>query len=535
MRTFSIIIILVFLYDLKVTGQSFVLLNDTISRQSQLDSFTIQYPGCNYVLGNLTITGDIHHLDSLYNIKKIYGTLTVENTKIEDFKGLGQLDTIFGFKCIGNTKLLNLNGMETLTFSGPIYIDKNVVLKEIVAIYQTDFTSFYLAHCPKISLVYGFNTPTILDYIIIEENVGLKTIDAFHNVEEITGDYRIRFCSELESVFTGTKLKIVKNELQFAALSKLQIFPPFENLIQVNNYLTLVSLTSLRQCNSFNNLRSVYALHIYNANSLETLPGFPKLTLISKSLDLGDNNKIRYIDGFNALDSVQGSLRIFSSDSLISVNGFKNLRFIGSQFSVGNLRSLKNINGFGQLNYVEYNVQFYGLSLVTELNVFSNLNHVKKLYIWTNKYLNDISWLNNLNVKKLEELQIISNDSLSFCNYEAICNYLNENKGKHEIRFNKSGCNSAEEILEACRTVGVDDLQEKDLTIYPNPTNNHFYIESNAELGSDDIEIWTMTGSKVPFSRVGDAIYPHTLDGGILIVKIKISGQTLVKKIIYLP
>ncbi|MBK7804820.1 MAG: T9SS type A sorting domain-containing protein [Saprospiraceae bacterium] len=146
-----------------------------------------------------------------------------------------------------------------------------------------------------------------------------------------------------------------------------------------------------------------------------------------------------------------------------------------------------------------------------------------------------ISWLNNLNVKKLEELQIISNDSLSFCNYEPICNYLNENKGKHEIRFNKSGCNSAEEILEACRTVGVDDLPEKDLTIYPNPTNNHFYIESDAELGSDDVEIWTMTGSKVPFSRVGDAIYPHALDSGILIVKIKISGQTLVKKIIYLP
>ncbi len=442
---------------------------------------------------------------------------------------------MYGFRCINNSFLKNLYGLESLTYSGPIYIDKNVVLKEIVAIYQTDFTAFYLGHCPEISLVYGFNTPTILNDIIIEENVALKTIDAFHNVEEITGDYRIRFCNELESVFTGTKLKIVKNGLQFAALSKLQIFPTFENLIQVNNYLTLASLTSLRQCNSFNNLRSVYALHIYNANSLETLPEFPKLTLISKTLDLGDNNKIRYIDGFNALDSVQGSLRIFSSDSLISVNGFKNLRFIGSQFSVGNLRSLKEINGFGQLNYVEYGVHFSNLWLVTELNAFSKLRCTNSLTIHINKNLKNISFVYNLDISMLKELSIGGNDSLSYCNYEPICKYLDQNMGKYDIRLNNSGCNSAEEILEACRTVGADDLPEKDLTIYPNPTNNHFYIESDAELGSDDLEIWTMTGSKVPFSRVGDAIYPHSLDSGILIVKIKISGQTLVKKIIYLP
>ena len=83
--------------------------------------------------------------------------------------------------------------------------------------------------------------------------------------------------------------------------------------------------------------------------------------------------------------------------------------------------------------------------------------------------------------------------------------------------------------------MGADDLPEKDLTIYPNPTNNHFYIESDKELEADDIEIFAMTGSKVPFSKVGDAIYLHAQAGGILMVKIKKLGQTLIKKIIYLP
>ena len=178
---------------------------DTISRQGQIDSFNIKYPGCTKVAGNLVITGAISNLDSLYTIRQISGTLSIINTQLKNCLGLYNLDTMYGFRCINNSFLKNLYGLESLTYSGPIYIDKNVVLKEIVAIYQTDFTAFYLGHCPEISLVYGFNTPTILNDIIIEENVALKTIDAFHNVEEITGDYRIRFCNELESVFTGTK------------------------------------------------------------------------------------------------------------------------------------------------------------------------------------------------------------------------------------------------------------------------------------------------------------------------------------------
>ena len=136
---------------------------------------------------------------------------------------------------------------------------------------------------------------------------------------------------------------------------------------------------------------------------------------------------------------------------------------------------------------------------------------------------------------KIKNLHLSGNDSLSYCHYEPICQYLQTNKGSYYVGFNKKGCNNADEILEACRTVGADDLPEKVLTIYPNPTDSHFYIESDKEIEDDDIEIFAMTGSKVPFSRVGEAIYPHALDDGILIVKIKISGQTLVKKIIYLP
>mgnify|MGYP001167392385 CR=1 FL=1 len=521
MRNIDFIFVLIACFAIIEKSISCDFSNDTISRQGQVDSFNIYYPGCTKIAGNMVITGAITNLDSLYRIRQIAGTLSIINTQLKNCLGLYNLDTIYGFRCIYNAVLKNLYGLESLTYAGAIYIKNNVALEEIHSISSTDFTDFFLCECPKILVILGFNTPILLSNIVIENNDGIIAIDAFNKVEELTGNYKIALCSSLSTLSTGYKLKFLHGSLHITALRKLVVFPSFENLILVKKHLTIQGLTTLTQWKAFNNLQSTFDLRIYFARELEFYPDFPKLTLVKGDLDLGDNFKIRYMDGFNALDSVQGSLRIFRSDSLISVNGFKNLRFIGSQFSVGNLRSLKEINGFGQLNYVEYTVHFHSLWLVTELNIFSNLNHIKKLYIWTNKYLNNISWLNNLNINKLEELQIISNDSLSYCHYEAICKYLNENKGKHDIRFNKKGCNNAEEILEACRTVGVDDLKEKDLTIYPNPTSSHFYIESDAELEADDIEIFTTTGSKVPFIRVGDAVYPHALEGGIMIVKIK--------------
>jgi hypothetical protein len=508
---------------------------DTISRQGQIDSFNIKYPGCTKITGNLVITGAITNLDSLYRIRQITGTLSIIDTQLKNCLGLYNLNTIYGFRCIDNAVLKNLYGLESLTYTGAIYIKNNVLLEEIHSISSTDFTDFFLYESPKILVILGFNTPILLSNIVIENNDGIIAIDAFNKVEELTENYKIALCSSLSTLSTGSKLKVVHGSLHITALRKLVVFPSFENLIHVKKHLSIQGLTTLTQWKSFNNLQSTFDLRINYARALEFYPDFPKLTLVKGDLDFGDNFKIRYMDGFNALDSVQGSLRIFSSDSHISVNGFKNLRFIGSQFVLTNLRSLKEINGFGQLNYVEYGVHFSNLWLVTELNAFSKLRCTNSLTIHINKNLKNISFVYNLDISKLKELSIGGNDSLSYCNYEPICKYLDQNMGKYDIRLNNSGCNSAEEILEACRTVGADDLPEKDLTIYPNPTNNHFYIESDKELEADDIEIFAMTGSKVPFSKVGDAIYLHAQAGGILMVKIKKLGQTLIKKIIYLP
>ena len=380
---------------------------DTISRQGQVDSFNINYPRCTKIAGNLVITGAITNLDSLYTIRQISGTLSILNTQLKNCLGLYNLDTIFGFRCKDNAVLKNLYGLESLTYAGALYIENNVALEELHSISSTDFNDFFLHECPEILVILGFNTPILLSNIVIENNDGIITIDAFHHVEEITGDYKIIFCSNLETLMTGTKLKIVNSSLQFLALTKLEVFPPFANLIRVNNYLSLVSLTSLKHINSFNNLERLEDLRIYNAKSLENLPSFPKLTLISKSLDLGTNNKIRYIDGFNALDSVLGSLRIFRFDSLIDIIGFNNLKYVSSQFHVGTMRSLKRISGFGLLNKVEHSVYFGGLELITELNSFSKLD--------------DIAGITNMDYNKLNYLGLSGNEMLSYCHYLPIC------------------------------------------------------------------------------------------------------------------
>jgi len=524
-------------FSLITTSQTCTLSSDTISRQGQIDSFNIKYPRCTKITGNLVITGAITNLDSLYGIRQISGTLSIINTQLKNCLGLYNLDTVYGFRCIDNAVLKNLYGLESLTFAGALHIENNVALEEIHSISSTDFTDFFLYECPKILVILGFNTPILLSNIVIENNDGIIAIDAFNAVEEIDGSFRIRINNNLQTLKTGSKLRVVKGLLEFLYLPQLITLPSYDSLEEAK-HISINNLDKITKLPEFTNLKLVEgSLNLGSNNNVLKFSNFPSLKIIEGSLGIGLKNSIIDFDGFINLDSIYGSLKIISSsyDSTEILSGFNNLKYIGEDFFIAQFFNLKKITGFRCLKKVERNVWFNFLTKLNDLNSFKKLESGETLRISSCWLLDDISGITGINFNKLTNLHLSGNDSLSYCHYEPICHYLQANKGSYYVGFNKKGCNNADEILEACRTVGADDLPEKDLTIYPNPTNNHFYIESDAELGSDDVGIFTMTGSKVSFSREGDAIYPHALDGGILIVKIKISGQTLVKKIIYLP
>jgi len=53
------------------------------SRQSQLDSFHLQFPNCFSIEGSVEITGaEIQNLDSLFHLQSIGGSLKISNTEL---------------------------------------------------------------------------------------------------------------------------------------------------------------------------------------------------------------------------------------------------------------------------------------------------------------------------------------------------------------------------------------------------------------------------------------------------------------------
>jgi hypothetical protein len=67
----------------------------TFETQSQVDSFPVNYPGCNRILGTLSFYSDEPlSLDSLYPINVIEGGLQIQG--YNDFDGLHNLDSIYG-------------------------------------------------------------------------------------------------------------------------------------------------------------------------------------------------------------------------------------------------------------------------------------------------------------------------------------------------------------------------------------------------------------------------------------------------------
>jgi hypothetical protein len=122
----------------------------------------------------------------------------------------------------------------------------------------------------------------------------------------------------------------------------------------------------------------------------------------------------------------------------------------------------------------------------------------------------NISYSSNLaSLNKLEnltsiggDLTITHNSQLSYCEIEAVCNYLADSSGTVIIYHNAPGCNSAMEVEAAC-LVGVGQLDgwtvgQLAVRVYPNPTYEIVHIEYEIENPSTvRIQVFNAVGEMV--------------------------------------
>ena len=102
------------------------------------------------------------------------------------------------------------------------------------------------------------------------------------------------------------------------------------------------------------------------------------------------------------------------------------------------------------------------------------------------------------------------------------------------IYNNAPGCNSKEEVEEACDDFSVEEQFTVDyLSLYPNPANQEVNISLDDSRDVEEVSIYTLTGQQVFTVRpVGKSIDISHLQPGMYIVGVTVENTRLRQKLL---
>ncbi len=117
---------------------------------------------------------------------------------------------------------------------------------------------------------------------------------------------------------------------------------------------------------------------------------------------------------------------------------------------------------------------------ITNLNGLNTLTSIGgDLEIINTADLMSLAGLDKIDASSISNLFIRNNDSLSYCEVKSICDYLANPNGNIYIEYNATGCNSKEEVEEACDSASSIQAQHflNKILIQPNPFSTSTTIE----------------------------------------------------------
>ena len=137
-----------------------------------------------------------------------------------------------------------------------------------------------------------------------------------------------------------------------------------------------------------------------------------------------------------------------------------------------------NLNVLNILTSIEGHISIKNNNYLESLSGLNNVTSIGGyLIIEANNALTSLMGLDNINAGSISELSIAGNTSLSTCEVQSICDYLASPSGEIDIHDNAPGCNSQQEVEEACAQ-SVDEVSIiNNLSIHPNPFTNSTTIE----------------------------------------------------------
>ncbi len=185
---------------------------------------------------------------------------------------------------------------------------------------------------------------------------------------------------------------------------------------------------------------------------------------IEGTFDLNINTSLVNLSGLDNLIFIGGSLEISNCDLLLDLTGLNNVTSIGGSLSILDNQNLNSLVGLENLTSISGDLV---------IGRFENGN---------NPSLTNLSGIDNINSQTITNLYISHNSSLSMCEVKSICDYLANPNGIIDINNNATGCNTQNEVEEACLVSVTKTNYDQDLLIYPNPAQNKITISSSSRI-----------------------------------------------------
>ena len=449
-----------------------------------------KWPGCSGIGGNPLLTD----LSGLNNLAAVNGDMNVIfNQSLLNLSGLENLHTVGGNAYISNNdSLTSLLGLEHLiTIGGDLTINSNPTLVSLSGLDSLQYVNNLnitnngnLTDCAIEGICNYLANPTGIINIFGNASGCNSVVDVAYACGGIPclpyGNYYLSSQSDIDN-------------FQFA-------FPGCTDLegnvtISGNDIANLDGLTMLNTIVGYLLIGDYYS---EAANPiLASLTGLEGLTSIGGGLYIQGNTALTSLTGLESLISIGSSLSISSNPALANLVGLEGLNSIGSHLWIRSNASLTNLTGLENLTSIGGSINIGGY--------------------WGNPFLCSLAGIENIAPGSITDLTIQNNTYLSTCEVQSICEYLAAPNGTVIILNNAPGCNSPEEVGEACLGVGVAESavggQRSAVRVFPNPVNDKLTLDcSGMEAGIELVEIYNIFGSLVEAYLVSGQQSIITLD-----------------------
>jgi hypothetical protein len=281
--------------------------------QMEIDSFSVNYPGCTEILGDVVINGpDITNLTGFQILTRFGGNLVIyNNLNLMNLDGLINVTTIEGdLQIKNNTTLVTLIGLSGLDSIGKNISMNNNHLTSLIGLQNLDFIggdidisfNLYLNNLQGLD-----NLSSINGDLTIIGNDNLLGLAGFDSLSVIGGNLKIFDNQALKSIVGMNNLDSIGRALWVYHNQNLTDFQGLENLRYVN-FIKLEQNKSLKTLEALENIDPLYldSLFIWKNRSLSTCA----VSSICGYLDihLGTTFEDYYGDGYYIADNSYGCM-----------------------------------------------------------------------------------------------------------------------------------------------------------------------------------------------------------------------------------